>query len=93
MLTHARKPTCSPARAGCHLCTCWDVACRYKLCEDVDDDIERLRSKHKYRLAGSYTSAAQQVAAFSCINAFLSPLALLAGSNKAVEVLDVATLK
>lgn len=78
-----------------HACTAHvpRPARRYKLCEDADDDIERLRSKHKYRLAASYTSAAQQVVTFSAVNAFLSPLALLAGSNKAVEVLDVATMK
>lgn len=35
------------------------VLLRYKLADDVDNDIERLRNRHSYRLAASYTSPAQ----------------------------------
>eukprot|EP00798_Chlamydomonas_sp_ICE-L_P014831 gene14831-20884_t len=66
---------------------------RYKLCGgDKMDDIERLRNNNRYRLAGTYSSPAQAIINFSCVNAFLSPLAILACSNRSVEVLDVATM-
>ena len=58
---------------------------RYKLCDSRDDDLERLRNNNKYRLAATYASASQAIAEFSCINSFLSPLALVAGSNRRVE--------
>ena len=58
---------------------------RYKLCDSRDDDLERLRNNNKYRLAATYGSASQAIAEFSCINSFLSPLALVAGSNRRVE--------
>ncbi len=65
-----------------------DVYCygryRYRLSESQDDDLERLRNNNKYRLAASFGSASQAIADFSCINSFLSPLALLAGTNKCV---------
>jgi hypothetical protein len=52
--------------------------------ESQGDNLERLRNNNKYRLAVSYGSASQAIAEFSYINSFLSPLALLAGTNRSV---------
>ncbi|KAJ9518705.1 hypothetical protein QJQ45_018715 [Haematococcus lacustris] len=73
---------------------------RYKLGEgDPNDDIARLRNTNKYRLAASYASNMQAINDFASVNSFLSPLALLAGTNRwaghsrSVEVLDCTVMQ
>ncbi|KAG1664713.1 hypothetical protein FOA52_006690 [Chlamydomonas sp. UWO 241] len=66
---------------------------RYKLLESADDDLERLRNNNKYKLVASYTSGSQAITDACCINTFLSPIALLTGSNKTIEVVDMSTMQ
>ncbi|KAG2486748.1 hypothetical protein HYH03_014550, partial [Edaphochlamys debaryana] len=66
---------------------------RYKLAEDAESDIERLRARHTYRLAAAHTSAAQALLDFSVVNSFLSPLAIISGSNRSLELLDLAAMR
>ncbi|KAG2454671.1 hypothetical protein HYH02_000510 [Chlamydomonas schloesseri] len=66
---------------------------RYKLADEPDSDIERLRARHSYRLVASHTSSAQTLTDFSAINAFLSPLAVTAASHRGLELLDLAVMR
>ncbi|GLI68282.1 hypothetical protein VaNZ11_012640 [Volvox africanus] len=66
---------------------------RYKLAEDPDSDIERLRARHSYRLLASYTSPAQALHDFSAANSFLSPLAIASASNRSLELIDLAVMR
>ncbi|GLC47410.1 hypothetical protein PLESTB_001960900 [Pleodorina starrii] len=66
---------------------------RYKLAEDADSDIERLRARHSYRLVASYTSPAQALHDFSAVNSFLSPLAIASASNRGLELIDMTTMR
>ena len=55
---------------------------RFKLSESQEDDLERLRNNNKYKLTTTYQSGTQSINGLSCINSFLSPLVLVAGSNR-----------
>ncbi len=59
----------------------------------VQDDIERLKKKHTYKLRGCLESPAQSLTAMACANGFLSHIVLAAGSHKHIEVWDVAVEK
>lgn len=66
---------------------------RFKLSESQEDDLERLRNNNKYKLVTSYQSGTQNITSLSCINSFLSPLLLLTGSNRNVEIIDATTMQ
>lgn len=53
----------------------------------------RLRSCKTYRLVGSCSSASQAITSASCINGFLSTLVVCTGSNRGVEIFDLATMQ
>eukprot|EP00955_Chlamydomonas_euryale_P068181 360045-Chlamydomonas_euryale.AAC.5 len=59
---------------------------RYKLVGDGVDDLERLRNNNRYKLVASYSGSSHTINDVSAINTFLSPLVLLVGSNRSVEV-------
>lgn len=60
------------------------------MCDDKNDDIERLRNNNKYKLVHTHCTASQAVNDISCINSCHSPIVLCAGSNRAIEVVDFA---
>ncbi|GFR52879.1 hypothetical protein Agub_g15511, partial [Astrephomene gubernaculifera] len=66
---------------------------RYKLADDPDSDIERLRARHSYRLLACHTSPAQSLLDFSVVNSFLSPLAIASASNRGLELVDLAVMR
>jgi WD40 repeat protein len=55
-----------------------------------DDDIERLRAAGRYRCAFTHASPSQSIADVACLNSCISHVALLAGSNRSIEVVDLA---
>uniref|UniRef100_A0A7S3VM98 Uncharacterized protein n=1 Tax=Dunaliella tertiolecta TaxID=3047 RepID=A0A7S3VM98_DUNTE len=67
---------------------------RYKLADgDMNDDIARFKASSKYRLAACHHTSAQTINDFTASNSFLSPIALLAGSNRCIEVVDCSTMQ
>ncbi|KXZ44757.1 hypothetical protein GPECTOR_62g872 [Gonium pectorale] len=66
---------------------------RLKLADDTGNDIERLRARHSYKLVASHASSAQALLCFSATNYFLSPLVIASASNRALELIDLATMR
>ncbi|KAK3285759.1 hypothetical protein CYMTET_6648 [Cymbomonas tetramitiformis] len=62
---------------------------RYLLNEDPTNDLKRLQNSNKYRLVQQFTSTSNTVTSLACSNGILSNLVLCAGSNRAVEALDL----
>jgi len=62
----------------------------YKLCDDPQDDISRLKNSHSYKLLGSLPAASQTLLDITCANAFFSHMVLAVGSNRSIEVFDLA---
>ncbi len=58
--------------------------------QDAADDIKRLRNDSKYKLVRSWDVGCHSILSMSCLNAMLSPLVLIAGSDKSVQMFDVA---
>uniref|UniRef100_A0A061S725 Wd repeat-containing protein 27-like n=1 Tax=Tetraselmis sp. GSL018 TaxID=582737 RepID=A0A061S725_9CHLO len=65
----------------------------YKICDDPEDDINRLKNDHSYKHRGSLQSDSQAVLDVTCANQFTSHLALASGSNRSVEVFDLSAGK
>jgi hypothetical protein len=57
--------------------------------ESEKNDIKRLAAEGKYKLAATFACDSQAVNDVVCANGFVSHVAVTAGSNRCVEVLDV----
>lgn len=68
--------------------------CSYRLTEGNHLDVlDKHPSPGRTSVVATHSSCAQAVLDVSCLNSFLSPLALLACSDRGVEVLDVAVMQ
>lgn len=58
--------------------------------QDAKNDLRRLQNHCQYRLSTSFELPAKTITSMACVNAFLSHVVLLAGSDRSLVVADVA---